>query len=123
MKKYLFGIAESILLVLLVLWFIFILNYYKAINLNMSWLPTVGDVDQTSSNQMTSVIGFQTVVEMGATLLIIGIGGLIAYFMVMIALYFTKIVSKTVIFWLNIGFFSIFLVASILGILFVNLPL
>lgn len=114
MKKYWFGIVEAILSVLLILWIVFTLNFYQAVDLNLG-LPTADSISNGSSTS--------SVAPIGATLLVIGIGGLIAYMLVMFAFYFSKAISKTILFWLNIAFFSIFLVATILGLLFVNLPL
>lgn len=123
MKRILFWISETILLIALILWLCFTLNYYHAVDLKISGLPTLNESLTNSGNAISNLPGFATIPDIGSTMLIFGIGGFIVYLGIMLAMYFSQNVSKTLIFWLNIGLYSLFLIAFILGLLFINLDL
>lgn len=122
MKKILFWISEAVVFILLILWLCFVLNYYNVINLNIN-LPTLSEDLTNPSNPISDLPGFGTMAEIGSVMLIFGIGLFIVYFGAMLAMYYFGQVSKTAIFWMNITFYSLFLIAFILGILFINLDL
>lgn len=125
MKKALFYITEVIVIAILVLWMCFTLNYYHTIDLGISFLPKIdwNLASNTNLDIISNVPGFVTVADTGATLLILGVGGLTLYFGLMLAFYFTDSVSKTAVFCMNVVFYAIFLIAIILGLLFINLDL
>lgn len=125
MKKILFWSGQAFLLILFALWLVYCLNYYHGINLDGLPLPRINWELYLDPNVdvISKIPGFVSFKDIGFTLVNIGSGGLIVYFGSMLAMYFSENVSKTLVFWLNIAFYSMFLIFVIIGILFINIQL
>lgn len=125
MKNFLFWIFQSILFGFLALWFVYTLNYYQTIDLGLSVLPRINyDLATNDSDDLISKIpGFATVPDLGMTLIIFGTGSFILYLILSVALFKLKIISNKTFFWLNIFLYSIFIVAIVLGIIFIKINL
>lgn len=125
MKKILFWTTQAIMLLLCMVWIICVLHYYQVVDMNINWLPQLdySILNGPKENLISNVVGFATVKQIGYTCLIIGFGIFNIYVIAMAFMYYFNQVSKNVIFWLNIVFFSFFLISFLIGILFINLPL
>ncbi len=118
-----FWILEAIVFCFFVLWMCFILNYYGAIDFGISFLPKLDwDIIYTE-DAFSKVAGFATIKDIGATLIIIGSGVFITYIGAMIKMFMSTRMSKILLFWLNVSFISLSLIAVTLGSLFVTLNL
>lgn len=117
MKKAYFPIAQSLSLILIILWVIFALNYFREIELNVALPVANNHIDPQALTTISHTIGFSTVPEMGKSFFVIAFILGVTYFFSMNWMFLLK-VRRNVIFWSNIVVYSSVVALVVIGILF-----